>query len=214
MYVEGITGITGDDIAYARELGYRVKHLGIARKSSEGVELRVHPTLIPEKRLIANVDGVMNAVLVKADAVGPTLYYGAGAGSEPTASAVVADLVDVVRTITTDPNNRVPHLAFQPDALGDYRILPMEEVVTAFYLRLSVVNRPGVMAAIATIFGESNISIQSVIQKGSGIPDDDVSIIMLVQRSREGNLTDAIARVEQLEHVNGHVVRIRLEELD
>ena len=214
VYVEGITEITGEDIAYAKELGYRIKHLGIARMTPSGVELRVHPTLIPEQRLIANVNGVMNAVLVNADAVGPTLYYGAGAGAEPTASAVVADLVDVVRTITSDPHNRVPHLAFQPDALGDYRILPMDEVETAFYLRLSVINRPGVMAAIATIFGKRNISIQSVIQKGSGIPEDDVTIIMLVQKTLEGSMVEAIGEVENLDHVNGSVVRIRLEELD
>ena len=214
VYVEGITEITGEDIAYARELGYRIKHLGIARMTPSGVELRVHPTLIPEQRLIANVNGVMNAVLVNADAVGPTLYYGAGAGAEPTASAVVADLVDVVRTITSDPHNRVPHLAFQPDSLGDYRILPIDEVETAFYLRLSVVNRPGVMASIATIFGKRNISIQSVIQKGSGIPEDDVTIIMLVQKTLEGSMVEAIREVENLDHVNGSVVRIRLEELD
>ncbi|MAT65835.1 MAG: homoserine dehydrogenase, partial [Gammaproteobacteria bacterium] len=162
-YTEGISNITRDDVAYAGELGYRIKHLGFSRRTPKGIELRVHPTLIPERRLIANVDGVMNAVLVKGDAVGPTLYYGAGAGSEPTASAVVADIVDVTRVLTADPENRVPHLAFQPDALSDLPILPMDDVETAYYLRLCAADRPGVMADVARILGDGGISIEAVI---------------------------------------------------
>ncbi len=164
-YTEGISKIEPQDVVYASELGYRIKHIGITRKTDAGIELRVHPTMIPERRLIANVDGVMNAVLVKCDAVGPTLYYGAGAGSEPTASAVVADVIDVVRALTTDPENRVPHLAFQPDALSDIDILPMEEVETAYYLRLKVVDKPGVLAEVTRILGDAGISIEAILQK-------------------------------------------------
>ncbi|HEC19540.1 MAG TPA: homoserine dehydrogenase, partial [Gammaproteobacteria bacterium] len=164
-YTEGITRITRADVEYAEELGYRIKHLGVARRTEAGVELRVHPTLIPERRLIANVDGVMNAVLVKGDAVGPTLYYGAGAGADPTASAVVADVVDVVRTLTSDPENRVPHLAFQPDALSDLPILPMDAVETAYYVRLQCEDKPGVLANVASILGDSGISIEAILQK-------------------------------------------------
>ena len=211
--IEGIAGVTGEDIAWAEELGYRIKHLGIAKKTDKGVELRVHPTLIPERRLIANVDGVMNAVLVQSDAVGPTLYYGAGAGSEPTASAVVADLIDVVRMITTDPESRVPHLAFQPDSIIDLPILEMSEIKTAYYLRMCVINRPGVMASIATIFGQSDISIDTVVQKGSGRADGDVNIIFLTQETLEGNLNSALAKVEKLDTVKGKINRIRLERL-
>ena len=211
--IEGIAGVTVEDIAWAEELGYRIKHLGIAKKTDKGVELRVHPTLIPERRLIANVDGVMNAVLVQSDAVGPTLYYGAGAGSEPTASAVVADLIDVVRMITTDPESRVPHLAFQPDSIIDLPILDMSEIKTAYYLRMCVINRPGVMASIATIFGQSDISIDTVVQKGSGRADGDVNIIFLTQETLEGNLNSALAKVEKLDTVKGKINRIRLERL-
>jgi len=164
-YTEGITKIEQQDVLYAEELGYRIKHVGISRKVKNGIEQRVHPTLIPERRLIANVDGVMNAVLVKSDAVGPTLYYGAGAGSEPTASAVVADIVDVVRALTTDPENRVPHLAFQPDALSDINILPIEETETAFYLRMHAIDKPGVVADVTKILGDSDISIEAILQK-------------------------------------------------
>ncbi len=213
--IEGIAGVTVEDIAWAEELGYRIKHLGIAKKTGEGVELRVHPTLIPQRRLIANVNGVMNAVLVQSDAVGPTLYYGAGAGSEPTASAVVADLIDVVRMITTDPGNRVPHLAFQPDSILDLPILNMAQTRTSYYLRMCVVNRPGVMASIATIFGQSGISIDSVVQKGSGRQDKDeeVNIIFLTRETLEGNLNRALAEVEKLDTVKGRINRIRLERL-
>jgi homoserine dehydrogenase len=213
VYVEGISQVTGEDITYADELGYRIKHIGLAKISDEGVELRVHPTLIPTSRLIANVNGVMNAILVQSDAVGPTLYYGAGAGAEPTASAVVADIVDVVRTITTDPQNRVPHLAFHADSLIEVPILDMGKVETAYYLRLSVINRPGVMASIATIFGDSDISIDTILQKGSGRSNENVTIIMLTQNTREANVTKALRQVEELNTVNGKVVRIRLEHL-
>jgi len=211
--IEGIASVTVADIAWAEELGYRIKHLGVARKTDKGVELRVHPTLIPDRRLIANVNGVMNAVLVQSDAVGPTLYYGAGAGSEPTASAVVADLIDVVRMITTDPGSRVPHLAFQPDSMLDLPILDMAEVRTSYYLRMCVVNRPGVMASIATLFGQSGISIDSVMQKGSDRKDEDVNIIFLTQETLEGNLNQALREVEKLDTVKGRINRIRLEQL-
>ena len=223
VFVQGIDGIAAIDIAHARELGYRIKHLGIARRTEAGIELRVHPTLIPHKRLLANVNGVMNAVLVRADAVGATLHYGAGAGAEPTASSVVADLVDVVRAITTDPENRVPHLAFHPAALTDSSaqsspqsstLLPIDEVQTAYYLRLLVVNRPGVLAAITRIFGDSQISIDTILQKGRGRPNEQVSIIMLTQRTREGNINDALAALARLDSVRGAIVHIRLETLD
>ncbi|MBE9524558.1 MAG: homoserine dehydrogenase [Chloroflexi bacterium] len=212
-FTEGITKITREDVEYAEELGYRIKHLGISRRTDKGVELRVHPTLIPERRLIANVDGVMNAVLVKGDAVGPTLYYGAGAGAEPTASAVVADVVDVVRTLTSDPENRVPHLAFQPDALSDLPILPMDQVETAYYLRLQTEDKPGVLADITRILGESNISIEAVVQK-EPLGDEDATIIMLTHSVIEGKMNAAITAIEALDTVTGPITRIRLEHLD
>jgi len=165
VHVEGITGIAAEDIAHAGELGYRIKHLGLAKRTAAGIELRVHPALIHKRELIANVGGVFNAILARADALGPSLYYGAGAGAEPTASAVVADLVDVVRAITTDPQNRVPHLAFQPGSLASLPLLAIAEVETAYYLRLRVLNRPGVLAAITRIFGDLGISIDTVLQK-------------------------------------------------
>lgn len=213
VYVQGITAVTGADIAFARELGYRIKHLGLARRGADGIELRVHPTLIPQRRLIANVNGVMNAILVRADAVGATLYYGAGAGAEPTASSVVADLVDVVRAITTDPENRVPHLAFQPGSLAASPILSIEEVETAYYLRLTVINRPGVLAAITAIFGDSDISIDTILQKGRGRPNENVTIIMLTQQTRERNMNNALKKLGKLDTVTGETVRIRLEKL-
>ncbi len=212
-YTEGISKITRDDVAYAEQLGYRIKHLGIARRTEAGIELRVHPTLIPYRRLIANVDGVMNAVLVKGDAVGPTLYYGAGAGAEPTASAVVADLVDVVRTLTSDPENRVPHLAFQPDALVDLPILPMEEVETAYYLRMQAQDRPGVLAEVTRILGDLQISIEAILQKEPAPGASDVPIIMLTHRVRERQMNEAIRRIEGLKAIFGPVTRIRLETL-
>ena len=213
VYVQGITAITGEDIAFARELGYRIKHLGIARRTADGIELRVHPTLIPHKRLIANVDGVMNAILVRADAVGATLYYGAGAGAEPTASSVVADLVDVVRAITTDPQNRVPHLAFQPGSLATLPILSIEQVETAYYLRLRVTDRPGVLAAITRIFGDSEISIDTILQKGRGRPNENVTIIMLTQQTRERNMNQALKKLVGLDTVSDEIMHIRLEKL-
>ena len=212
-YTEGITRITREDVTYAEELGYRIKHLGVARRGDKGVEMRVHPTLIPERRLIANVDGVMNAVLVQGDAVGPTLYYGAGAGDEPTASAVVADLVDVVRTITTDPKNRVPHLAFQPDAISDLPVLGIDEVETAYYLRMQAMDRPGVLADVTRIFGELGISIEAIIQKEPAEGEQHVPIIILTQTVQEKNMNQALAQVEKLEAINGSVTRIRLEHL-
>lgn len=212
-YVEGITKITGADVAYAEELGYRLKLLGIARRAAKGVELRVHPTLIPERRLIANVDGAMNAVLVKGDAVGPTLFYGAGAGAEPTASAVVADLVDVVRTLTTDPTNRVPHLAFQPDALVDLPILTMAQVETSYYLRLHADDKPGVLADVTRILGDSKISIEAILQKQPREGENVVPIIILTHRVIERAMNDAIARIEGLASIRGKVARIRRENL-
>ena len=212
-YTEGISKLTREDVQYAEELGYRIKLLGIARRAENGIELRVHPTLIPERRLIANVDGAMNAVLVKGDAVGPTLYYGAGAGAEPTASAVVADLVDVTRLHTADPHHRVPHLAFQPDQLADTPILPMDEVRTAYYLRLRAFDRPGVLADITRILADSNISIDAMVQKEPAEGEEQVNIILLTHITVEKNINAAIAKIEALDTVAGQVMRIRLEEL-
>jgi len=213
-YTEGITKITRMDVQYAEKLGYRLKLLGIARRTNGGVELRVHPTLIPERRLIANVDGAMNAVLVKGDAVGPTLFYGAGAGAEPTASAIVADLVDVVRTLTVDPNSRVPHLAFQPDALVDMPILPIEEVETSYYLRLHAIDRPGVLADVTRILADLGISIESILQKEPNVGEVAVPVIILTQRVKEKNMNEAIARIEKLDSIKDRVARIRLEHLN
>jgi homoserine dehydrogenase len=214
VYVEGITKITRLDVAYAEELGYRIKLLGIARRTDAGIELRVHPTLIPYRRLIANVDGVMNAVLVTGDAVGPTLHYGAGAGSEPTASAVVADIVDVVRTLTADPHNRVPHLAFQPDAIAELPILPIEAVATRYYLRMQAQDKPGVLADITRILADCGISIEAVVQKEPGNGAPEVPIIMLTQRVLEAHMNQAIREIESLPSVVGSVMRIRLEPLE
>lgn len=210
-YIEGITKIEQQDVLYAEELGYRIKHIGISRKVDSGIEQRVHPTLIPERRLIANVDGVMNAVLVKSDAVGPTLYYGAGAGAEPTASAVVADIVDVVRALTTDPENRVPHLAFQPDALSDINILPIEEIETAYYLRMHAIDRPGVVADVAKILGDSNISIEAILQKELEGNASCIPVIFLTQRIKEKEMNRAITKIEKLDAIDGKVMRIRME---
>jgi len=210
---EGISRIEPQDVIWAEELGYRIRHLGVTRKTAEGVELRVHPTLIPERRLIANVDGVMNAVLVKGDAVGPTLYYGAGAGSLPTASAVVADIIDITRTLTTDPENRVPHLAFQPGELSDLPVLPIEKIETAYYLRMTVQDRPGVVAAVAGILGETGISIEAIHQKEPAKGETEVPVVMLTHRVREAQMNDAIARIEALDAIDGSVTRIRVEAL-
>ncbi len=212
-YTEGISKISHEDVTYAEELGYRIKHLGIARRTDAGIELRVHPTLIPQRRLIANVDGVMNAVLVMADAVGPTLYYGAGAGDEPTASAVVADIIDVVRTLTADPENRVPHLAFQPHAMSDYPVLPIAEVETSYYLRMTAEDRPGVLAEVTTILGDAGISIEAIIQKEPMDDAAEAQIIMLTHKVKERQMDQAIAAIEGLAAINGSVIRIRMESL-
>ena len=217
-YLEGITKITKDDVDFAAELGYNIKHLGIARQTSQGIEQRVHPTLIPKKRLIANVDGVMNAVLVQGDAVGPTLHYGAGAGGEPTASAVVADIIDITRALTSDPENRVPHLAFQADSLSDVAILPMEAIQTAYYLRLTALDEPGVLAVITQILGEGNISLEAFNQKILPSQDesetsDVATIILLTKVVNEGEMNQAIAKIEALSVVTGKVTRIRVESL-
>ena len=212
-YIEGISKLDATDIKYAEQLGYRIKLLGITKRTAEGVELRVHPTLIPSKRLIANVEGAMNAVLVQGDAVGATLYYGKGAGAEPTASAVIADLVDVTRMHTADPENRVPHLAFQPNQLADLRILSMDEVQTSYYLRMRVQDKPGVLADITRILADEQISIDAVIQKEPGDGEDQADLIMLTHQTREKRINTAIAKIEALKVITGKVIRIRLEEL-
>ncbi len=214
VYTEGISDVSTEDVVYANQLGYRIKHLGVARRTEAGIEMRVHPTLIPEKRLIANVDGVMNAVLVQADRLGPSLYYGAGAGADPTASAVIADIIDVARTITTDAQNRVPHLAFQPDQIVDIPILPITEVQTAYYLRMRVDDRPGVMAEITRVMGDKKISIEAVLQKEPESGVTQATIIMLTQIIHEHQMVDAIDEIKRLEAVHGDVHRIRVETLD
>ncbi|MDO8989387.1 MAG: homoserine dehydrogenase [Sideroxyarcus sp.] len=212
-FIEGISKLDAVDIKYAEQLGYRIKLLGITKRTDEGVELRVHPTLIPSKRLIANVEGAMNAVLVQGDAVGSTLYYGKGAGAEPTASAVIADLVDVTRMATSDPQNRVPHLAFQPNAMADIKILSMDEVITSYYLRLHVQDKPGVLADITRILADEQISIDAVIQKEPGEGEDQTDLIMLTHQTREKRINAAIAKIEALGVVAGKVTKLRLEEL-
>ena len=213
VYTEGITQISTEDVVYAGQLGYRIKHLGIARRTPKGIEMRVHPTLIPDKRLIANVDGVMNAVLVMADKLGPSLYYGAGAGADPTASAVIADIIDVARTITTDPQNRVPHLAFQADQIVDIPVMPITEVSTAYYLRMRVDDIPGVMADITRIMGESEISIEAILQKEPESGVAQATIIMLTQKIREAPMDKAIGEIGKLATVHGAIRRIRVETL-
>lgn len=208
-FTEGISKITPQDVQYAEELGYRVKHLGITRRTDKGIELRVHPTLIPRDVLLANVNGVMNAILVDGDAVGQTLYYGPGAGAEATASAVVADIVDVVRTLTADRDNRVPHLAFQPSELSDAPILPVEETTSAYYLRLQAVERPGVLAHVTRILGEKGINIEAIIQKQT--TEAQVPVIMLTQRVEERMMNEAIREIEALPDILGEIIRIRVE---
>jgi homoserine dehydrogenase len=212
-YTEGITRLTQQDIRYAEGLGYRIKLLGITKRTAKGIELRVHPTLIPARRLIANVEGVMNAILVKGDAAGATLYYGAGAGSLPTASAVVADLVDVTRLITADPEHRVPHLAFQPDQLSSDPVLPIDQVETSYYLRMRVLDRPGVLADITRILALTRISIEAMVQKEPGKGEKRVDIVMLTHRALEKNVDEAMRRIRRLPTVVGAITRIRLEEL-
>lgn len=213
-FTEGITKVEQQDVVYAEQLGYRIKHLGIARKVDNGIELRVHPTLIPESQLIANVNGVMNAVLVKGDAVGPTLYYGAGAGSLPTASAVVADIIDIARSLEVAPENRVPSLSFQADKLSDAPVMAMEEVVTSYYLRLTAMDKPGVMAEVASILGDAGISIEGIHQKEPSAGETEVPLVLLTHRVQEKHMNDAIAKLEALDSVRGEVTRIRLEHLD
>ncbi len=216
-HVEGISKLNAVDIKYAEQLGYRIKLLGIAKRATvggkEGVELRVHPTLIPSKRLIANVEGAMNAVLVQGDAVGATLYYGKGAGSEPTASAVIADLVDITRLATADPEHRVPHLAFQPNAMTNIEILPMSEVTTSYYLRMNVSDQPGVLADLTRILADAGISIDAMLQKEPADGETRTDIIFLTHQTQEKNVTAAIAKMEGLSTVCGSVTKIRLENL-
>ncbi len=212
-YIEGISKLDAVDIKYAEQLGYRIKLLGITKRTLDGVELRVHPTLIPAKRLIANVEGAMNAVLVQADAVGATLYYGKGAGAEPTASSVIADLVDITRMHTADPENRVPHLAFQPDAMIALPMLPISEVVTSYYLRLRVADKAGVLADITRILADEQISIDAVIQKEPGEGETQADLIMLTHQTREKRINAAIEKIEALGVVAGKVTRLRMEEL-
>jgi len=214
VFTEGISNITREDVEYANQLGYTIKHLGVSRRTEQGIELRVHPTLISRKRLIANVSGVMNAVLVKGDAVGATLYYGAGAGSDPTASAVVGDIVDVVRVLTSDPENRVPHLAFQPNALSDIPVLPIDEIETAYYLRLTVADQKGVLADISRILADSDISIESMIQTELSHEKHQSSIIILTHTTIEKNMNVALEGIHQLDAIIGDVMRIRMEQLD
>ncbi|MBC7575525.1 MAG: homoserine dehydrogenase [Herminiimonas sp.] len=213
-YVEGITQLQATDIRFAEQLGYRIKLLGITRRTAYGIELRVHPTLIPASRLIANVEGAMNAVLVQGDAVGATLYYGKGAGAEPTASAVIADLVDITRLATADPEHRVPHLAFQPDAMIDTPILPMSEITTSYYLRMHVADKLGVLADVTRILADATISIDAMLQKEPAEGEQQTDIIMLTHQTQEKNVDAAIARIEALTTVVGKVTRIRLEELN
>ncbi|MES2050191.1 MAG: homoserine dehydrogenase [Pseudomonadota bacterium] len=212
-HIEGITKLEAKDIDYAEQLGYRIKLLGITKRSDAGIELRVHPTLIPEKRLIANVEGAMNAVLVQGDAVGATLYYGKGAGAEPTASAVIADLVDITRLATADPEHRVPHLAFQPNSLSDLAILPMSEIITSYYLRMHVADKAGVLADVTRILAESSISIDAMLQKEPAEGESQTDIIMLTHQTQEKNIVAAIAKIEALASVFGTVTKLRLEEL-
>src|ERR671918_725088 len=212
-FKEGIQKLTRADIGYAEELGYRIKLLGITKKTDQGIELRVHPTLVPARRLIANVEGVMNGILVKGDAVGATMYYGAGAGAQPTASAVVADLIDVTRLITADPEQRVPHLAFQADQLSDEEILPIDAVETSCYLRMRVLDEPGVLADITRTLADSRISIEAMVQKEPGEGERQVDIVLLTNTALERDVNRAIAKIEKLPTVVGPVTRIRLEAL-
>jgi len=212
-YIEGIRDVTRRDVLYAEELGYRIKHLGVARRTEQGVELRVHPSLLPSTRLMANVNGVMNAIVIDGDAVGHTLHYGPGAGADATASAVVADLVDVVRAFTSDPGNRVPHLAFQADAIKNLTIVPMSEVCCACYLRLQAADQPGVLADVTRILGEENISIESIIQKKASPEDVTVPIVILTYPTREQAMNRALDQLQTLESISGNIMRIRVESL-
>jgi homoserine dehydrogenase len=213
VYTEGISKLTSEDIRYAEELGYRIKSLGIAKRTDKGIELRVHPTFVPKKHLLANVEGVMNAVLVQSDMLGQSLYYGAGAGALPTGSAIVADLVDVVRTLTTDPGNRVPHLAFQADALSNVPLLSIEEIESAYYLRMTAVDKVGVLAQVATLLSQNGISIEAIRQQEPTGEGNTVSIVLRTHRVPEKQMNRAIQAIEQLDGITGQVMRIRLETL-
>jgi homoserine dehydrogenase len=212
-YVEGITKLAAEDIKHAEQLGYRIKLLGITKRTDKGIELRVHPSLVPTKRLIANVEGAMNAVVVQGDAVGTTLYYGKGAGSEPTASAVIADLVDITRLHTADAAHRVPHLAFQPDQMSDQPVLPMSEVVTSYYLRLRVADQAGVLAKVASLLAEAGISIDAMLQREAGEGEKQTDLILLTHAVREGKMNEVIAQMQGLPTVLAPITRIRKEEL-
>ncbi|MDY0745915.1 homoserine dehydrogenase [Paucibacter sp. R3-3] len=212
-HVEGITQLQATDIKYAEQLGYRIKLLGITRRREKGIELRVHPTLIPTTRLIANVEGAMNAVVVQGDAVGTTLYYGKGAGAEPTASAVIADLVDITRLATADPDHRVPHLAFQPDAISSTPILPMAEVHTSFYLRLRVADRAGVLSKVTTLLAENDISIDAMLQREAAEGESQTDLVILTHETTEGRMNTALVQMQALDTVLAPIVRIRKEEL-
>ncbi len=209
----GIESLTYDDIAYADELGFSIKPLAIAKRSENGVETRVHPALVSNRRLIANVNGVMNAILITGDAVGRTLYYGAGAGAEPTASAVVADLVDVVRVMTSDPENRVPHLAFQPNSISSLPILSVEDISTANYLRMTVDNQAGVLAEVTKVLGDQEISIESILQKGTGSHEEVLPVVIVTHETTESNMLRAIEQLESLDSVRDTITRIRIEDL-
>ena len=214
VYTEGISNVGPEDIAHAEQLGYRIKHLGIARRRDEGIELRVHPTLIPKSELIANVDGVMNAVMVQADAVGTSMFYGPGAGAEPTASAVIADLVDVIRTSGSGSAARVPNCGFQPESVASIPALPMTQAETAYFLRMVAADRPGALAEVATIFGHAGISIEAVIQPEPPRGAEHAKLVMLTHRVAEGRLNEALAQVEALDVITGSVTRIRMEQFD
>lgn len=213
VFTEGISEIATADVAYAEELGYRIKHLGIARKHDNGIELRVHPTLIPERRLIANVDGVANAIVVKGDAVGPTLYYGPGAGAEPTASAVISDIIDLSRTLTAHPENRVSSFGYRMEKLNDFPILPIDSVFTSYYLRMSALDRPGVLSKITQILSDAGISIEALIQKQPWQGETEVPVILLTNKVLERDMNKAIAQIEQLDTISGPLVKIRVEDL-
>jgi homoserine dehydrogenase len=212
-HVEGISKLQAPDIRYAEQLGYRIKLLGMAKRVSAGIELRVHPCLVPSKRLIANVEGAMNAVMVQADAVGTTLYYGKGAGAEPTASAVIADLVDITRLHTADPLNRVPHLAFQPDSLSNLPILPMDQVVTSYYLRLRVADQAGVLAEVTGILARSGISIEAVLQRAADAGENQTDLIILTHDCLEAHMNQAMAQMQALGSVLAPIIRLRKEDL-
>jgi homoserine dehydrogenase len=212
-YIEGISKLAAQDIKYAEQLGYRIKLLGFAKRRADGVELRVHPTLIPAKRLLASVEGPMNAVVVKGDAVGSTLYYGKGAGAEPTASAVIADIVDVARLLNADSAHRVPYLAFQPGAISDLKVLPISEAITSYYLRLRVMDKPGVLADLTRLLAESEISISAMLQREPADGENQTDIILLTHETQEKRIDTAISRIESLPAVLSNVTRIRVEDL-